>query len=107
MGIQYHSSFAAPLRITPYGIETPPIEASSAQEILQKYGKMQSPIGIWKQYGFACDCIVAYSIPFNIHVDVSNQAFTIKCSGHDLGSGPKNKRTILLLEISLQLNRFQ
>ena len=88
-----HSSFAAPLRITPYGIETPPIEACSAQEILQKYGKMQSPIGIWKKYGFACDCIVAYSIPFNIHVDVSNQAFTIKCSGHDLGPGPKNKRT--------------
>ena len=82
-----HSSFAPPLRITPYGVETPPIEPSS-DEILFKYSENNSPIGMWKKYGFACDCIVAYSIPFN--VDVGDQGLAIRCAGQ-LGLGLKGK----------------
>lgn len=82
-----HSSFSPPFRITPYGVETPPIEPSS-EEILHKYSGTNSPIGMWKKYGFACECILAYSIPFNI--DLGNQALTIKCAGQ-LGLGPNKK----------------
>ncbi len=82
-----HSSFAAPLRITPYGVETPPFKPSS-EEILFKYSEKNSPIGMWRKYGFTCDCIVAYSIPFNI--DIGDQALAIRCAGQ-LGLGPKEK----------------
>ena len=82
-----HSSFAAPLRITPYGVETPPIEPSSG-EILFKYSIKNSPIGMWKKYGFACDCVFAYSIPFNI--DIGSQSLVIACAGQH-GLVPKEQ----------------
>ena len=82
-----HSSFAAPLRITPYGVETPPMEPSS-EEILFKYSEKNSPMNMWKKYGFACECIVAYSIPFSI--DIGNQALAIRCAGQ-IGLGSKEK----------------
>ena len=80
-----HSSFAAPLRIASYGVETPPIEPSS-QEILFKYGGQNSPISMWKKYGFACDCVFAYSIPFKI--DMGDHSLSIRCAGQ-LGLGSK------------------
>ena len=80
-----HSSFAAPLRIAPYGVETPPIEPSS-QEIFFKYGGQNSPISMWKKYGFACDCVFAYSIPFKI--DMGDHSLSIRCAGQ-LGLGSK------------------
>lgn len=87
-----HSSFALPFRISSYGLETPLIEPGS-EEILFKYGGKKSPMSMWKKYGFACDCIVAYSIPFNI--DVGNQALAIKCAGqHGLGSNEKTSFSI-------------
>lgn len=82
-----HSSFAPAIRIAPHGVETPPIEPGSG-EILHKYSGKNSPIGMWRKYGFACDCIVAYSIPFNI--DIGDQALAIRCTGQ-LGLGPKEK----------------
>ena len=82
-----HSTFAAPLRITPDGVETPPIEPSS-EEILFKYRKQDSPMSMWEKYGFACDCVFAYSIPFNI--EIRGQALAIQCAGQ-LGLGPKEK----------------
>ena len=83
-----HSPYAAPLRITAYGVETPPIEPS-AGEILFKYCKHSSPISMWKKYGFACDCIVAYSIPFNINV--GGHGLSVQCSGK-LDLDPKARR---------------
>ena len=78
-----HSNFAPPLRTTAYGVETPPIEPGPG-EVLFKYSGKNSPISMWKKYGFSCDCIVAYSIPFTI--SLSSQAISICCSGsHDLG----------------------
>ena len=88
-----HSSFSPPLRITPYGVETPPIEPS-LEEILHKYSVKNSPIGMWKKYGFACDCIVAYSIPFNI--DIGDQALAIRCAGQ-LGLGPREKTSFSIV----------
>ena len=88
-----HSSFAQPLRVTPYGVETPLIEPSS-DEILHKYSAGNSSISIWKKYGFACDCIVAYSIPFQINLD--SKVLTIKCSGQH-GLGPKEKQGLSLV----------
>ena len=82
-----HSSFAPPLRITPYGVETPPIKPGS-EEILFKYSGNNSPMGMWKKYGFACDCIVAYSIPLKVNIE--NQAISIRCNGQ-IGLGPKEK----------------
>lgn len=82
-----HSSFSPPLRITSYGVETPPIEPS-LEEILHKYSGKNSPIGMWKKYGFACDCVFAYSIPFNINI--GSKALAIRCAGQ-LGLGPKEK----------------
>ncbi len=82
-----HSSFSPPLRITPHGVETPPIEPGSG-EILHKYSGKNSPIGMWSKYGFACDCIVVYSIPLN--VNLGNQPLTIRCAGK-LGLDPKEK----------------
>ena len=88
-----HSSFAAPLRMTPYGVETPPREPGS-EEILFKYTGKNSPMSMWKKYGFACECIVAYSIPFSINI--GSQALAIKCAGR-LGLDPKEK-TIFSLD---------
>ena len=88
-----HSSFVPPLRIAPYGVETPPIEPSS-EEILFKYSGKNSPISMWRKYGFACDCIVAYSVPFNI--DIGGQALCISCSGQ-LGLGPGEKSSFSLV----------
>jgi hypothetical protein len=82
-----HNSFAPPLRIAPYGVETPPIMPSS-EEVVFKYSGKNSPIGMWKKYGFACECIVVYSIPFNI--DIGNQALAVRCAGQ-LGLGPNDK----------------
>lgn len=83
-----HSSFAAPLRITPYGVETPPIEPGS-EEILFKYSGKNSPMRMWRKYGFACSCIVAYSIPFEININ--NQSLKIICPGQ-LGLEPKGNK---------------
>ena len=88
-----HSSFAQPLRVTPYGVETPLIEPSS-DEILHKYSEENSSISMWKKYGFACDCIVAYSIPFQINL--GSKLLTIKCSGQH-GLGPKEKQGLSLV----------
>lgn len=82
-----HSSFAAPLRIAPCGVETPPIEPSS-EEILFKYSGKNSSMSMWKKYGFACDCVFAYSTPFNI--DIGSQALAIRCAGQ-IGLGPKEQ----------------
>ena len=73
-----HSSFAPPLRINSFGVETPPLEADD-QEILHKYSSKNSPMSMWSKYGFACRCIVAYSIPFTI--DANDGIQSIKCSG--------------------------
>ena len=84
-----HSSFSPPFRLSSCGVETPPIEPSS-EEILHKYSSKNSPVGMWKKYGFTCDCIVAYSVPFNI--DVGSHALSIRCAG-GLGLGPKEKKS--------------
>ena len=94
-----HSSFAPPLRITPHGVEIPPIEPSS-NEILHKYSGKNSPMGMWKKYGFACNCIVAYSIPFEINV--GGHSLTISCSGR-LGLGPKDKSSFSLIGDTLSV----
>ncbi|MDA9682240.1 hypothetical protein N9U07_00540 [bacterium] len=73
-----HSSFSPPLRVTPFGVETPPLDFGSG-EILHKYSETNSPIGMWKNYGFACRCVVAYSIPFAINLN--NGSRRLKCSG--------------------------
>ena len=73
--------------MTPYGVETPPIKPG-VEEILHKYSEKNSPIGMWKKYGFACDCVFAYSIPLSI--DVRDNVLTIRCLGQ-LGLGPKEK----------------
>ena len=88
-----HSSFAPSIRVSPHGVETPPIEPG-LEEILHKYSEKNSPIGIWKKYGFTCDCVFAYSIPFNI--DIGDQALAIRCAGQ-LGLGP-NDKTCLSIE---------
>ena len=43
---------------------------------------------MWKKYGFACECIVAYSIPLSI--DMGNQVLDIRCAGR-LGLDHKEK----------------
>ena len=43
---------------------------------------------MWKRYGFACDCVFAYSVPFNI--SLGDQALAIRCAGR-LGLGLKDK----------------
>ena len=96
-----HSSFASPLRITPLGMETPPIEPRS-EEILIKYSGKNSPMSMWKKYGFACECIVAYSIPFSINI--ANQALDIRCSGQ-LGLDPKEKQPSLRTAMFFRLSR--
>ena len=88
-----HSSFAPPLRIAPYGVETPPVEPGS-EEILIKYSGKKSPMSMWKKYGFACECIVAYSVPFDIAI--GKQALAIRCSGQ-LGLGPKEKSSFSVI----------
>lgn len=88
-----HNSFAPPLRIALHGVETPPIEPSS-EEILFKYSGKNSSMSMWRKYGFACDCIVVYSIPFDINI--GNQALAIRCSGQ-LGLDPKEKTSFSIV----------
>ena len=84
-----HSSFVPPLRITLYGVETPPLGSASG-EVLFKYSGKNSPMSMWKKYGFACKCIVAYSIPFQINV--SNESLCVSCSGQ-LGLGSNESKS--------------
>ena len=35
---------------------------------------------MWKKYGFACDCIVAYSIPFNVDLEVLRSLLDVMVS---------------------------
>ena len=83
-----HCSFAPPLRIAPYGVETPPIEPGPG-ELLFKYSGRNSPMSMWRKYGFACRCIVAYSIPFKINI--SNQSLNVSCYGR-FGLDSKEKK---------------
>ena len=46
-----------------------------------------------EKYGFAGDCVFAYSIPFNI--DIGDQALAIRCTGQ-LGLGPKEKTSFTI-----------
>lgn len=92
-----HSSFAPPLRITSHGVETPPIEPGSG-EVLHRYSEKNSPISMWKKYGFACDCIIAYSIPFNINLG----AQSVRCAGQ-LGLGPKEKASFCVIGETLSI----
>ena len=94
-----HNSFSHPIRITPFGIETPPMIASS-QEIMHCYSKMNSPISIWKKYGFSCDCIVAYSVPFEIQIGSGSLA--ISCLGQ-LGLDHEEKRSFSAVGNKLQI----
>lgn len=87
-----HSSFSAPLRITPFGVETPPLESGNG-EVLFKYSGENSPMSMWRKYGFASRCIVAYSIPFAININ--NESRFIKCSGQQ-GLPPKNNKSFAL-----------
>ena len=102
-----HSSFVPPLRIAPYGVETPPIEPGSS-EILFKYGGKNSSIAMWNKYGFACSCIVAYSIPFKINI--GNQSLAISCSGQ-LGLASKEMNSFSVnsdtLSIKSPFSTFQ
>ena len=61
-----------------YGVETPPLDPSP-EEVLFKYHGKNSPMSIWKSYGFACECIVAYSIPIDIDVGISG--LVVRCDG--------------------------
>ena len=88
-----HSSFALPLRITSSGIETPPIGPSS-KEVLHKYSANNSPMGMWKKYGFGCECIVVYSIPLNI--SFPNSKYSIECAGQQ-ASAPKNRKNYTIV----------
>ncbi len=87
-----HSTYAAPFRITRNGVETPPIDPSD-QEILFKYSGKNSPISMWRKYGFASRSIVAYSIPFEIKTN--HGSFLVKCCGQQgLGPGERKKFTL-------------
>ena len=94
-----HDSFAPPLRTTCQGVETPPM-VPGPNEILFKYSGSNSPIGMWKKYGFACDCIVAYSVPFNIAI--GSQGLAVKCSGQ-LGLGPNEKTSFTIIGNALSI----
>lgn len=89
-----HCSFSPSLRITPNGVETPPIKKGS-DEILFKYSSKNSPISMWRKYGFACKCIVAYSIPFTINLN--GQSNCIKCDGLQ-GLVPSGKNNLSVLD---------
>ena len=61
---------------------------------LFKYSGKNSSMSMWRKYGFACDCIVVYSIPFDINI--GNQALAIRCSGQ-LGLDPKEKTSFSIV----------
>lgn len=95
-----HCSFSPTLRITPNGVETPPIKQGS-NEILFKYSSKNSPISMWKKYGFACKCIVAYSVPFTIKIN--EQSNCIRCEGlQGLTPSDKNNFSVLNDLISIK-----
>ena len=73
-----HSAFSPSLRVTSRGVETPPLPPSDS-EILLKYSAKNSPIGMWKKYGFACKSVFAYSVPLRVKVD--SLSFAVQCDG--------------------------
>jgi len=90
-----HSSFSAPFRITPGGLETPPLDCSG-EEVLFKYQGMYSPMAAWRKYGFAPKCILAYSIPFQ--VKVSEFGIQLSCLGSQLWDLDSSKRVVVCSE---------
>ena len=94
-----HGSFSLPLRVTQHGVETPPQVKANA-ELLFKYSGGNSPMSMWKKYGFACNCIVAYSIPFQINL--SDRSLYVNCLGQ-LGTAPNQKINFTTSENSISI----
>ena len=73
-----HSNYSPPFRVTQNGLETPPGNTKSP-ELLHKYSGKNSPMSLWRSYGFTAVSIVAYSIPFEIKINQSSILF--RCFG--------------------------
>ena len=73
-----HSNYAPPFRVTRNGLKTPPGNAEYP-EILHKYSGKNSPMSLWRSYGFTSKSIVAYSIPFEITINQASMLF--RCFG--------------------------
>jgi len=73
-----HSNYAPPFRATKAGLETPPINPTNS-ELLHKYSGKNSPMSLWRSYGFASKSIATYSIPFE--VSINQLSFTLRCFG--------------------------
>ncbi len=73
-----HSNYSPPFRVTQNGLKTPPGNPGSS-EILHKYSGKNSPMSLWRSYGFTTRSIVAYSIPFEITINQASILF--RCFG--------------------------
>ena len=72
-----HSAFSQSFLKTSNGIETPP--RGDAQEHLQNYLTLKSPLGMWAHYGFSCHSTVAFSCPITLSSVLS--PFLLQCLG--------------------------
>ncbi|KZR67921.1 hypothetical protein PMIT1303_00334 [Prochlorococcus sp. MIT 1303] len=94
-----HSAYALPFRVTASGLHSPAFERGST-ELLSKYSPKNSSMSIWKKYGFACRCIVAYSIPFEI--SINNESVSVRCFGQ-LGLGHRENKSFSLVADALSI----
>ena len=73
-----HSNYHPPFRVTQNGLITPPGNPECS-ELLHKYSGKNSPMSLWRSYGFTSKSIVAYSIPFEITINQASISF--RCFG--------------------------
>ena len=87
-----HSNYAPPFRATKAGLETPPLPPTHS-ELLHKYSGKNSPMSLWRTYGFSSKGIAAYSIPFEIRINQLSIIF--RCFGQqEAGNERSNTGTI-------------
>lgn len=82
-----HSNYAPPFRVTKEGLETPPTN-SDCMELLHKYSGKNSPMSLWRSYGFSSRGIVSFSIPFEIKIN--QLSITLRCFGQQESGAEEN-----------------
>ena len=99
MELLNHSAYASPFRVVSGGLRSPLFQETSS-ELLHKYSGKNSSMSIWSKYGFACRCIVAYSVPLKI--EIKNESLCISCLGR-FGMGPNDDQSFSLVGDSISI----
>lgn len=88
-----HSSYAPGFQGNRNGLSSP-LYNLNREEIFHRYISKPSPMRIWKEYGFACQCAFVFSVPFEISL-AGNPSQSLKCLGSQVMPSQKSASCII------------